>query len=69
MVSEEELRHFIKSRHIKSFDKVMPHVKEKYPDVTENQVKDILKSFIKDPARLNNKNIIIKCFQTIRILG
>ena len=62
MVSEEELRHFIKSRHIKSFDKVMPHVKEKYPDVTEKQVKDILKSFIKDPARLNSKRYYNKVF-------
>ena len=36
-----ELERFIHKLHLRTFDKIMPHVKEKFPDATPEQVKDI----------------------------
>ena len=62
MVTNAELRQFIIKKHMKSFKKIMPHVKEKYPEATAQEVKDILHSFIKDPARLKSKRYFNKVF-------
>ena len=54
MNENEELKHFIQKLHLRTFEKIMPHVKEKYGnDVSEEQVKDIIKSFVKDPKTSN----------------
>ena len=44
-----ELKRFIHKLHYRTFDKIWPHVHEHYPEVTEQQVKDIIKGFVKDP--------------------
>ena len=55
MSSNEELKRFILKLHFRAFDKVWNHVKEAYPDATEEQVKEIMKSFIKDPKNLKKQ--------------
>lgn len=50
-----ELERFIHKLHLRTFDKIMPHVKEKFPDATPQQVKDIIKSFVKDPKHLDQR--------------
>ena len=52
MPTTEQLTNFIHKLHYRSFDKVWEHVHEKYGDeVTEQQVRDILAEFIKDPSK------------------
>jgi hypothetical protein len=62
MTDSQELKRFIQKLHLRTFQKIMPHVKEKYPDATEQQVKDIIKSFIHDPKHLNQKQYYNKIF-------
>ena len=50
-----ELERFIHKLHLRTFDKIMPHVKEKFPEATPQQVKDIIKSFVKDPQHLDQR--------------
>ena len=62
MTDNEELKHFIQKLHLRTFNKIMPHVSEKYPNATEEQVKDIIKDMIHDPKRLNQKQYYNKIF-------
>ena len=62
MTDNEELKHFIQKLHLRTFSKIMPHVSEKYPNATEEQVKDIIKDMIHDPKRLNQKQYYNKIF-------
>ena len=66
MTEEEEpmkLERFIQKLHLRTFNKIMPHVKEKYGDsVSEQEVKDIIKTFVKDPKKLNQKKYYNKIF-------
>ena len=65
MNENEELKHFIQKLHLRTFEKIYPHVKEKYgDDVSEEQVKDIIKSFVKDPKTLNQKQYYNKIFSS-----
>ena len=50
-----ELEKFIHKLHFRTFDKIMPHVKEKFPEATPQQVKEIIKSFVKDPKHLDQR--------------
>ena len=50
-----ELERFIHKLHLRSFDKIMPHVKEQFPNATPQQVKHIIKSFVKDPRHLDQR--------------
>ena len=50
-----ELERFIHKLHLRTFEKTMPHVKEQFPDVTPQQVKHIIKSFVKDPRHLDQR--------------
>ena len=62
MNENDDLKHFIEKLHLRTFSKIMPHVKEKFPNATEQQVKDIIKSFIHDPKRLDQKQYYNKIF-------
>ena len=62
MADTHELKRFIHKLHLRTFDKVWNHVHERYPNVTEQAVKDILKSFIRDPKHLNQKQYYNKIF-------
>ena len=56
MPTEEELTRFIHKLHYRSFNKIMPHVREQYgDDVTEQQVRDIIATFITDPPNLKRQ--------------
>lgn len=46
-----ELEKFIHKLHYRTFDKIWQHVHERFPQATEQQVKDIIKKFIKDPPK------------------
>ena len=46
MTETEDLTRFIQKLHLRTFNKIMPHVKEKYPDATAEQVKEIIKSLV-----------------------
>ena len=43
-----ELERFIHKLHLRTFDKIMPHVKEQFPDVTPQQVKHIMNENLKN---------------------
>jgi len=62
MADTEELKRFILKLHLRTFNKIFPHVKEKYPDATAEQVKEIIQSFVKDPQHLNQKKYYNKIF-------
>lgn len=62
MADTEELKRFIQKLHLRTFNKIYPHVKEKYPDATAEQVKDIIKSFVKDPKHLDQRKFYNKIF-------
>ena len=62
MADTEELKRFIQKLHLRTFNKIYPHVKEKYPDTTAEQVKDIIKSFVKDPKHLDQRKFYNKIF-------
>lgn len=62
MAEEEELKRFIQKLHLRTFQKIWPHVHEQFPDATEQQVKEILKTFIKDPKRLDQRKYYNKIF-------
>ena len=51
MAEEEELKRFIQKLHLRTFQKIWPHVHEKFPDATAEQVKDIIKSCVRDPKK------------------
>ena len=55
MSADADLKQFIHKLHLRTFDKVWNHVQEKFPDATEEQVKQILKSFIRDPKNLKHQ--------------
>ena len=57
-----DLKNFIQKLHLRTISKIMPHVKKKFPNATEQEVKDILKSFIHDPPHLNQKQYYNKIF-------
>ena len=57
-----DLKRFIQKLHLRTFSKIYPHVKENFPDATEQQVKDIIKTFVKDPKNLNQKQYYNKIF-------
>ena len=40
----------------------MPHVKEQYPDATEQQVRDIIKEMIHDPKHLDQRKYYNRIF-------
>ena len=48
-----ELERFIHKLHYRTFDKIWPHVHEnpRFQGVTEQQVKDIIRNFVKDPPK------------------
>ena len=66
MTEEEEpitLERFIHKLHLRTFEKIMPHVKEKFGDsVSEQDVRDILETFVRDPKHLNQKKFYNKIF-------
>ena len=62
MTDNEELKRFIHKLHYRTFEKIYPKVKEQYPNVTEQEVKDIIKKFVKDPKNLNQKQYFNKIF-------
>ena len=62
MADNAELKHFIQKLHLRTFLKIMSHAREKYPNATEEQVKDIIKDMIHDPKRLNQKQYYNKIF-------
>ena len=47
------LERFIHKLHYRTFTKVWPHVHEHFPDATEDQVRGILDSFVKDIPKKN----------------
>ena len=49
------LKKFIHKLHYRTFDKIWPHVHEQYPNATEDEVRDIIKEFVKDPNKLDQK--------------
>ena len=57
-----ELNRFIHKLHYRTFDKIWPHVHENYPNVTEEQVKDIIKTFVTDPPKLKVKKYYNRIF-------
>ena len=48
-----ELERFIHKLHYRTFTKVWPHVHERFPNVTEDQVRGIIDSFVKDIPKKN----------------
>ena len=48
-----DLERFIHKLHYRTFNKIWPHLHEnpQFQDVTEQQVKDIIKGFVKDPPK------------------
>ena len=50
-----DLKRFIYKLHLRTFEKIMPHVHEKFPNATEEVVKEIIKSFVKDPPKLDQR--------------
>jgi len=62
MVDTDELELFIHKLHLRTFNKIWPHVMEQFPDATEQQVKDIIKSFIHDPNKLDQRKYYNKIF-------
>ena len=62
MVDIEELKRFIQKLHLRTFEKIMPHVKEQYQDATEEQVKQIIKDMIHDPKQLDQRKYYNKIF-------
>ena len=63
MNDNQELTRFIQKLHLRTFDKIWPHVKEKYGDeISTEQVKEILKTLIRDPKHLNQKQYYNKIF-------
>lgn len=59
MPTQQELESFIYKLHYRTFKKIMPHVKERYgDDVSEQQVRDIIKSFVKDIPQIEKKQRI-----------
>ena len=62
--NEEEMTptRFIQKLHYRTFDKVWSHVHERFPDLSEQEVKQILKSFVHDPKKLNQKKYYNKIF-------
>ena len=62
MNESDDLKKFIQKLHLRTVSKIMPHVKKKFPNATEQEVKDILKSFVHDPPRLNQKQYYNKIF-------
>lgn len=57
-----ELIKFIHKLHYRTFDKIMPHVREKFPNTSEKEVKDIIKTFVKDPKKLDQRKYFNKIF-------
>ena len=57
-----ELERFIHKLHYRTFNKIWPHVHEQFPDVTEQQVKDIIKNFVKDPHKLKQEKYYVPIF-------
>jgi len=54
MPTLDELKRFIHKLHYRTFEKIMPHVKEEYGDnVDEDTVRDIIKDFVKDIPNIN----------------
>ena len=58
----DELKRFIQKLHYRTFNKIYPHVKEQFPDATEEQVKQILKGMIHDPKKLDQRKYYNKIF-------
>ena len=57
------LSDFIHKTHYRTFEKVMPRVKEKFGDkYTEQQVRDVIDSFVKDPPKLDQRKYYNKIF-------
>lgn len=59
-----ELRRYIQKLHLRSFNKIMPHVKEQFPNATEDQVKQIIKEMIHDPKHLDQRKYYNKIFSS-----
>jgi hypothetical protein len=55
-MAETEVNNFIDELHFKTFDKVWPAVKEQFPEITKDELRDILKKRVKDPYRMEKKN-------------
>ena len=58
----EELTRFIHKLHYRTFDKIWPHVQEKFPQATEEQVRAVIKGFVKDPPKLKVKQYFNRIF-------
>lgn len=57
------LSDFIHKTHFRTFAKIMPRVKEKFGDkYTEQDVKDVIASFVKDPPNLDQRKYYNKIF-------
>ena len=57
-----ELTRFIHKLHYRTFDKIWPHVHEQFPQVTEDEVHAIIKTFVKDPPKLKVKQYFNRIF-------
>ena len=60
----EEIKHAILKLHYRTFDKVWSHIHEKFPDVTEEEVKGVLNTLLKDPKKLDQKKYYNPIFST-----
>ena len=58
----DELTRFIHKLHYRTFNKIWPHVQQYYPNATEEQVRAIIKSFVKDPPKLKVKQYFNRIF-------
>src|SRR5215469_1592533 len=52
---EQNINRIIDKSHFKSFNKVYPIIQEQYPDITADEVQNILKKRSKDPYRMEKK--------------
>ena len=56
------LEKYIHKLHYRTFEKIWPHVHEEHPEITEEQVKEVIRNFVKDPPKLNQKKYFNKIF-------